>query len=235
MTDATGRPKAILWDFDGTLVDTEPVWERMRRRLCDAHGVTYDEALDAVLIGASIGDSAAVMSSFIATHGGPRLGVDETADWMIEDVLSELRTMPTFPWCPGAKHLIGELNKAGIPCALVSASEHIMLDTLLGRLPEHPFRVVIGGDDVEKGKPDPEGYRKAAADLGFAPSECLVLEDSLIGATAGRASGSPVLALGPLHDPRPGQFVVASLKDVDLDMVGRAWRTARASVGASRD
>ena len=96
---------------------------------------------------------------------------------------------------PGARELLLALRKAGVPCALVSASYRLMIDAVLTHLPPDPFDVIVAGDEVTHGKPHPEPYLTAAAKLGVDPAQCVVIEDSNTGTESGTAAGAYVVAV----------------------------------------
>lgn len=206
-------PAAVLWDFDGTLVDTEPIWFRAEHELLDELGGQWNEDLAHELIGSDLLHAAEVMLQEAGrTDVTPRQGVER----IVEIVASALRA-GEHTWRPGALELLAELAEEGIPCALVSASWAPILDTVLATMPDHPFQVVVAGDDVTHGKPHPEPYLTAAARLGVRPEDCLVLEDSVTGAAAGNAAGCVVAVVPNLIDvpAAPRRFHLETLAGVD--------------------
>ena len=128
-----------------------------------------------------------------------------------------------MPWRPGALELLDALIGAGVPCALVSASYRAVLDAALSRLPTGTFAVSVAGDEVSHGKPHPEPYERACAELAVRPSRCVVFEDSETGARSGNAAGALVVAIPqrvPIPDA-PRRVRVSSLTELDVPTLGR--------------
>jgi len=127
-------------------------------------------------------------------------------------VVEALRREVSFQ--PGALELLQALRKEEVPCALVSASYRSMIDAVLGHLPPDPFDVIVAGDEVTLGKPNPEPYLTAAAKLGVDPANCVVIEDSMTGTQAGTAAGAYVVAVPQwiAIPDAPRRLVVKSLE-----------------------
>ncbi len=191
--------RAVLWDMDGTLVDTEPCWIESEHEVVRAHGdgnwtVDHGHAL----VGMDLRDAARYMKQ----HGGVRLGVDETVEALLDGVVARVRHR--IPWRPGARELLAELNAHRIPCALVTMSWRRFTDAILPALPEGSFQAVVTGDDVERGKPHPEPYLAGAARLGVPAEGCVALEDSPRGARSALDAGCVVVAVPHLVTIAPG-------------------------------
>ncbi len=187
-------PAAVLWDMDGTLVDTEPYWIEVEFALVAEYGGTWsrEHALNLV------GNDLLVSGEYIRLHGGVDLTAEEIVDRLLDGVVA--RVAESVPWRPGAVELLAQLRKGGIPCALVTMSYERFVAPVLQALPPGTFRTVVTGDKVTVGKPHPEPYLRAAAELGVAPGECLAIEDSNTGATSAEAAGCTVLVV-PNHVP----------------------------------
>jgi beta-phosphoglucomutase-like phosphatase (HAD superfamily) len=123
------------------------------------------------------------------------------------------------------------LREAGVPCALVSASYRVLLDAAVSQLPAGTFASVVAGDEVTQGKPHPEPYEKACAELGVDVRHCVVLEDSVTGARSGNAAGALVVAVpNRVEVPAaPRRVQVASL--TELDAAGVAGLLEQAHAG----
>ena len=182
-------PEAVLWDLDGTLVDTEPAWIACERALVESHGGTWTDEDSLALVGSDLLTAAA----YIRDRGSVPLTPEKIVEWMLDEM--ELRVRRSLRWQPGARELLTELRAAGVPCALVTMSYRRLVDAILAGLPSGTFGAVVTGDEVVNGKPDPEPYLTAAALLGVDPADCLVIEDSSTGAAAGVAAGCRVLAV----------------------------------------
>ena len=181
---------AVLWDMDGTLVDTEPYWIASEHELVLQHGngAWTDEHAHS-LVGFDLRDSA----RYIARHGEVDLPVDEIVHLLLDGVIERVRRRT--PWRPGARELLAELNGAGIPCALVTMSWKRFTDAVVPSLPIGSFAAIVAGDDVAKGKPHPEPYLAAAALLGVEPSRCIAIEDSPTGVRSALAAGCITVAV----------------------------------------
>ena len=182
-------PAAILWDMDGTLVDTEPYWMRAEHELVDSFGGvwTHDDAM--LLVGSGLLGSAAILQD---------RGVDLTAGDIVERLTSRVQEQLAsagIPWRPGAHELLSELHGAGVPMALVTMSEQRMARQIAGIVGFDAFTTIVSGDMVQQSKPHPEAYLTAAGTLGVDPVHCVAIEDSLPGVAAAVASGAVVVAV----------------------------------------
>lgn len=184
--------QAVLWDFDGTLADSEHLWIEAEYEVIGELGGTWSDEHAQHLVGNALIDSG----RYIVKVLGREDDIDPA--WLM-DQLSDRVTAKlesgTIPWRPGALELLADLVAAGVPCALVSASYRSMLDAVVARLPPGSFATVVAGDEVTHGKPDPEPYLLAAGHLGVDPARCVVLEDSNPGSASGNAAGALVLAI----------------------------------------
>jgi len=221
-------PAALLWDFDGTLADTEPLWIAAEYDLVGSLGGTWSDEDAHQLVGNSLIDSG---SYILHAIGRPDLQPEWVVDQLVSRVIDGLSS-GDLPWRPGALALLEASAKAGVPCALVSASYRVLLDAALRALPAGTFVTSVAGDEVERGKPHPEPYERACAALGVDPRDCIVFEDSETGARSGNAAGALVVAIPnrvPIPDA-PRRVQVASLADVDLEGLARLLGEADALV-----
>ena len=201
-------PTAVLWDMDGTLVDTEPYWIAGEFELIAAHGGSWSLEHAHHLVGQALLESG----EYIRRHAGVSLPAEEIVDRLLDGVVE--RVQEDIPWRPGAQELLTRLVADGIPCALVTMSYRRLAEAVLAGLPPGSFATVVAGDDVRHGKPHPEPYLTAAARLGVAPGECVAIEDSPTGIASAEAAGVPVLAvrhLVPIPDGA-GRHIVATLE-----------------------
>lgn len=210
------RPAAVLWDQDGTLIDSEPYWIDAEFALVAEHGGHWSHEQALTLVGNSLPVSAQIIKAT-----GVRLSETEILDYLIDRVIAAIQQK--FPWRPGARELLTELNAADIPTALVTASYRRLAQAVAdatGGL----IDVVVAGDEVRHGKPDPEPYLRAAQLLGVDPADCVAIEDSPGGITSALASGACTLAVPCMVPipPRPGLRVRDSLTEVDLAAL-RGW------------
>ena len=180
---------AVFFDMDGLLVDSEPLWLISETQMMAEYGYQWLESDQAACLGGPLDRVGNYMSGLI---GGKRDGhslMTEIIDRMVEKFKGDL------PFMPGAIALINDLRVHGVPLTLVSASPRSLVDAALSNFEENPFVRSISSGDVKVSKPDPEGYLLAASSGGHEISNSLVLEDSLTGVTAAKASGAWVLAV----------------------------------------
>jgi HAD superfamily hydrolase (TIGR01509 family) len=217
----TGQPaptlalQAVLFDMDGTLVDTEPYWIAAEYALVAAFGGSWSDEHAHAIVGKALLDSAA----YLRDNGGVELDPHEIVTRLEEQVVAAAVESPA--WRPGARELLGQLRARGVPCALVTMSYERLATTIVRQLPEGTFDVVVTGDQVDDGKPHPEAYLTAMARLGVPAAYSVAIEDSPTGVTSAEAAGCLVLAV-PHHVPigaEPGRVLVDSLQDVTVDML----------------
>jgi HAD superfamily hydrolase (TIGR01509 family) len=195
VTSANSLPAAVLWDMDGTLVDTEPYWLQAESDMVHAAGGVWTPDDGLQLVGSGLERSALILQS-----RGVTLTVEEIVSTLTEQV--RVQIAGAVPWRAGARELLLELKEAGIPTALVTMSRRHMALDVVASLGFAGFDLVVAGDDVANAKPHPEPYLTAAAGLGVAITECIALEDSEPGVASAVAAGATVFAL-PLHIPLP--------------------------------
>jgi HAD superfamily hydrolase (TIGR01509 family) len=207
------KPRAVLWDFDGTLVDTEPYWIAAEYALAHEHGATWSEEHALRLVGNDLVESG----HYIREVMGLEMSAEEVVDFLLDRVVAQVEEQ--VPWRPGAVELLSALREAAVPCALVTMSYRRFVAPVLTGLPPETFRVIVTGDEVQQGKPHPEAYLTAAAALGLAPEECVAIEDSNTGATSAEAAGCPVLVVENHVSvtPAPRRTFAASLAEVTVE------------------
>lgn len=201
-------PDAVLWDMDGTLVDTEPFWIEEEYALVAAYGGRWSDEHAHALVGNDLVTSA----NYIRLNGGVPLPPEQIIQRLLAGVIKRVRVH--MPWRPGARELLDELYARGVPCALVTMSYQSLAQAIVENLPPDTFATVVAGDDVTQGKPHPEPYLTAAARLGIPPERCVAIEDSLTGVSSAEAAGVPVLAVEHLVPipPAAGRTVITSLQ-----------------------
>jgi HAD superfamily hydrolase (TIGR01509 family) len=187
---------AVLWDMDGTLVDTEPSWIDAEYALAEKYGGTWSHEHALQLVGNDLIESGRYIREHMGIDVSPEQIVEELLDAVVAAIEVEV------PWRAGARELLTELRSAGVPCALVTMSWARFVEPMLAALPEGTFDVVVTGDAVDRGKPHPEPYLLAAKRLDVLAGECLAVEDSDTGATSAAAAGCTVLCV-PHHVPVP--------------------------------
>jgi len=182
-------PAAVLWDMDGTLVDTEPYWIAAEHAIVAEHGGTWNDEFAHQLVG----NDLMVSALFIREHSPITWEPERIIDELLTRVVASVREH--VPWRPGARELLAALAEAGVPSALVTMSWRTLADAVLDALPEGTFTAVVTGDEVEHGKPHPEPYHRAAHLLGVDTSRCVAIEDSPTGVRSAVAAGVPTLAV----------------------------------------
>lgn len=206
------NPAAVLWDMDGTLVDTEPFWIEAETELMAAHGLPWSEEQGLEFVGNDLLTSASMMQD-----AGLDLPAPVIVDTLLKGVIARIRR--TVPFRPGALELLEELRAEGIPCAMVTMSYRSLAEAVIAACPPGSFAGLVAGDDVSAGKPDPEPYLAGAALLGVAPTDAVALEDSRPGLASAEAAGT--IAIGIPHlvdlDPAPGTTIWPSLSGRGVD------------------
>lgn len=175
-------PEAILWDMDGTIIDSEEYWIVAETELVELFGGSWTHEQGLALVGNGLGKTAEVLQ-----QAGVSLTSDEIVQTLTSRVLEQLEV--AIPWRPGAPELMQDFHRLGIPQALVTMSIERMARSVARLIPQNPLTVVIAGDNVINPKPDPEAYLRAAEDLGVNVNRCIAFEDSPAGcASASQAS-----------------------------------------------
>lgn len=182
-------PAAVLWDMDGTLIDTEPYWVEQEHLLVESHGGTWSHEHAMALVG----NDLRVSAEYIIEHSTIEMSVDDVVEVLLEGVKARVREH--VPWRPGALELLEALVAQGVPCALVTMSWRSLVDILVGSLPPKTFSAIITGDEVHHGKPDAEPYLRAARALDVALADCVAIEDSPPGVASAVAAGVPTIAV----------------------------------------
>ena len=211
-------PTAVLWDMDGTLVDTEPYWFASERDLVEEFGHEWPDHHAHAVVGFDLLDAAA----YIQEHGHVSLPREEIVERLLDGVIARLDRR--IPWQPGARELLADLNAAGVPCALVTMSWRRFVDPVIAALPDGAFVTTITGDEVPpgEGKPGPTPYLMGAAACDADPRDCVAIEDSPTGVRSALRAGCHVLGVPNMKalDPEPGLTLVASLDEVRVDDLG---------------
>lgn len=176
-------PAAVLWDMDGTLVDTEPYWIAAEAPLVERFGGTWTHEQALQMVGMGLEDAARILQD-----AGVRMPVHEIIDLLTSEVMRQLRT-EGVPFRPGAKELLLGLRDAGIPTALVTMSMRRMATEIVDLIEFEAFDLVVGGDDVARPKPFPDPYLQACEALGVRPEDVVAIEDSPNGLRSSLAAG----------------------------------------------
>lgn len=199
--------------MDGTLVDTEPLWIAAERELVASYGGEWSDEMAHQLVG----NPLLVSGQLIKDNSPVTLSAEEIVDYLLERVIAGMRNH--LPWRPGAEELLKDLVAQGVPNALVTMSYESFAGVLVDALPEGTFSVVVTGDRVSKGKPDPEAYLTAVAQLCAEADDCVAIEDSIPGVRAAVAAGVPTIAVPHVTQVPtiPGATRVESLTGLRAD------------------
>lgn len=186
-------PSAVLWDLDGTLVDSEPYWFTAQTELIESFGGTWSDEEALQLVGAGLWVTAALMQ-----EKGVPWEADRIVDHLTDAVMASIRR--EVPWRPGARELLAAVRAAGIPSAMVTMSIRRMAELVAEQLAielgdDELFVTLVSGDEVTQPKPHPEAYLLAAEILAVEAVDCVAIEDSPTGSAAAVASGAATIAV----------------------------------------
>ena len=217
-------PLAVLFDMDGTLLDSEKVWDVSLDDLAEHLGGALSRGAREAMVGSNVLTSLGLLFD--------DLGLARDADELtVAGRWLTARTAALFdrglPWRPGASELIDDVLAAGVRTALVTNTERVLTERALVTLGRHRFEVTVCGDEVVRGKPDPDPYLRAAELLGLAPEQCLAVEDSPTGTAAAEAAGCPVLVVPceVVVAAGPRRVQLPTLHGVGVAELVAAWRT----------
>ncbi len=227
----TTGPAAVLWDMDGTLVDSEKVWTVSLQDTARALGGELSAAARSAVVGSDLPHTLDVLFDDL---GLPR----EAARMAEAERLLNQRTAELFDggleWRPGALAALHTVRAAGWPTALVTNTGRALTERALDVIGREHFQATVCGDEVPAGKPDPAPYLRAADLLGVSAADCLAVEDSPTGALAAERAGAGVLVV-PCDEPVPGgpgrvlRASLAGMTAADFRDVYRSARGARAA------
>jgi len=207
-----GGLAAVLFDMDGLLVDTEPLWFETETEVMGRLGTQWTKQDQEALLGGSMERTVGYLLAKATRPASPQ----DIERWMTEGMLDRVRA-GRVEIRPGARELLAEVAAAGLPYALVTSSERPLAEAVLAGT-GFRFPVTVCGDDVSTTKPDPAPYLLAAKLLEVMPGSCVALEDSLNGVASATAAGCAVVAVPSFVDipSAPGRLVVGSLLDVSV-------------------
>jgi HAD superfamily hydrolase (TIGR01509 family) len=217
VTDAAaggGRALAVLFDMDGLLLDSEPLWTVAEVDLAARLGGSWSDELKAAIIGTRLDVAVPAILEWYGVTADDETVADAMA--FLLHRMTELFT-ERVPVMPGAVELLDGVRRLGARTALVSSSYRVLVDAATALLGPERFDATLAGDEVGHGKPDPEPYTTVCSTLGVPPGRAVVVEDAPSGVASGEAAGCVVVAVPSLAaiTPTPRRPVVSSLADVD--------------------
>jgi HAD superfamily hydrolase (TIGR01509 family) len=190
--DRIADMQAVLFDMDGTLVDSEKLWDISLAALYEELGGRLTPEVRASMVGGSAEDTMRTTYTDLGLELDPVAMADSTR-WL-HDYTANLFD-DGLPWCDGAQELLEALAAERTPMALVTNTQRALTDRALNSIGRQYFSVTVCADEVPSGKPAPDLYLRAAALLGLQPDECLAIEDSITGTAAAEGAGCPVLVV----------------------------------------
>lgn len=204
---------AVLFDMDGLLVDSEPLWFETEVEVMARLGAPWSKDDQEHLLGGSMEHTVAYLLRRATEPASP----EHVARWMLDGMLKRAAERRVIVR-PGAVELLAEVAAAGVPCALVTSSEREFAEAVLTGT-GFRFPVTVTAEDVTRTKPDPEPYLLAAKLLDADPAACVALEDSPNGVASATEAGCRVVAVPSLLPipQAPGRLVATSLRDVTLE------------------
>lgn len=211
--------EAVVFDVDGVLIDSEPVWERVRRKFVADHGGRWPDDAQDRMMGMSTGEWSAYMSS----EFGLRLAAPQVAEQVIALMAAEYRAH--LPLLPGAVDAVRGLS-ARWPVAVASSAPKSLIEAVLDASALRPsIAAAVSSEEVARGKPTPDVYLEATARLSVSPASCAAVEDSSNGLRSAAAAGLAVIAVPrPEYPPAPdalaaARVVLDSLTDLSPDKI----------------
>lgn len=218
---------AVFWDMDGTLVDSEKLWDIALHGAAEWLGGALTPQQRATLVGANMTVTSRYLLE-VTGHPVAEQAVTEVADW----IRARIKTLfaDELPWREGARDALVAVRAAGIPSALVTSTERPLTELALRTIGAELFDATVCGDEVDGlNKPHPEPYLRAARLLGVDPTRCVAVEDSPVGAESAAAAGCTVLVVPNevAVPPGPRRVFRSSLVGVDATVLADMLRTSR--------
>jgi HAD superfamily hydrolase (TIGR01509 family) len=216
---------AVVFDLDGVIVDSEPVWEEVRRAFVAEHGGQWQPDSQRRLMGMSTQEWAQYLSAEL----GVGLPPEEVARAVVEEMAQRYHRQ--VPLLPGAVDAVRRMAVRW-PLGLASSSPRSLIDRVVAEAGlAGAFGAALSTEEVERGKPAPDVYLTVAERLGVEPGSCLAVEDSSNGLRSAAAAGMTVVAVPhPKYPPDPDALALAhrvltSLDGLTPDLVSQAARS----------
>jgi len=202
-----GPLQAVLFDMDGTLLDSEKVWDVALADLASWLGGRLSPSARRRMVGSSLARSITIMHADLGIEADP----ESSGAYLLARTEELFRTNLVFK--PGARELLDAVAAAEVPAALVTSTHRRLTEIALQVIGRHYFAVSVCGDEVARPKPHAEPYLLAARRLGVDPARSVAIEDSLLGIASAEAAGCVLLAVPSevTIPPAPGRTICASL------------------------
>lgn len=217
--------QAVLWDMDGTLVDSERLWDVSLADLAEHLGGTLSAATREDLVGSSLRRSVSTVRAEVGLDPADDAAVDADGRWLLER--TKVLFADDLPWRPGAREALAAVRDSGLATALVTSTYRELTDVALDTIGRGFFDVTVCGDEVAATKPDPAPYARAAELLGVDPTTCVAVEDSPTGTRSAVAAGATVLVV-----PSEVAVPAGERRVLRESLVGLTVDDLRAALGA---
>lgn len=210
--------KAVIFDMDGVIIPSEPLWEKTERILLEKRGIRYNPTYRDKIIGLSQSDSARLLKNTFNLPETIQELINERLEILIKIYEKELKLVP------GIISLIKELKESGYLLALASSSPTNVVKYVVDKFSlKDLFSVVVAGDTIERGKPNPDIYLYTAEKLGVCPNECVAIEDSINGVKSAKSAGLFCIAIPDKRLNRNefqlADLVVDNLAHIDVQLI----------------
>jgi len=211
--------KAIIFDMDGLLIDTESIWTLADHNFLARYGKTYRPLDKSHFMGSGVREFIKVIKKKFALHESEEKLLSERMEIFQSLIKDDLELMP------GAEDLLSELSKNGYLLAMATGNTRRMMDLITEDLRVRKyFNVTVSSDEVPHGKPAPDIFLEAARRLKVTPKECLVLEDAINGVISAKAAGMKAIAVCDQRYNKPESFteadlVVGSLREISVEII----------------
>lgn len=219
-TDA--QPAAVVWDLDGTVIDSEEYWIIAETEIVESFGGTWSHDDGLAVIGQGLSETALLMQ-----ERGVQLSSEDIISAMTSRVLKKMDER--MPWRPGAPELIRGLFDAGIPLGIATMAYAEIAHRVANAISGVTFSAIVAGDQVTNSKPHPEIYLLATERLGVNPRDCVAIEDSPVGVTAASSAGLFTIGV-PLFlslDETPASLLWPTLAGRTPEDIFDAFATSR--------
>ncbi|QPK80200.1 HAD family phosphatase [Corynebacterium lizhenjunii] len=190
--DLAGLPAAVFWDMDGTLTDSEPLWEKATYRLSRQLGKELVPEVRELTVGGTFAGTFAIIADYAGYN--PQPGDEQRFEADMQDYVAGLYDQELVIF-PGVRELLEQLHAAGVPMMVTTNTQRAVADPVISAIGSQYFVGSVCGDEVPAGKPAPDMYLEAAHRVGADPASCLVFEDSQAGMSAAVAAGCRVIGL----------------------------------------